>query len=71
MDFENMMQQLMGGMMGGAPGKEDDMQMPDISQFTKLLGQMGLSDKMGDNGVPDIDENKMKESQKMFEDCMS
>jgi len=36
--------------------------MPDISQFTKLLGQMGLSDKMGDNGVPDIDENKMKES---------
>jgi len=25
MDFENMMQQLMGGMMGGAPGKEDDM----------------------------------------------
>ena len=49
--------------------------MPDMSMFAKMLGSMGLDDldkdaKEMDGKLPEMDDEKVKEAQKMFEDCM-
>jgi hypothetical protein len=64
--MDRMLQGLFGGSM---PQYDGEMPIPDISNFAKMLGSMGLNEETADNA--EIDENKIAEAQKMFEDCMN
>ena len=65
--------------MGGMNGTDQEMAagMPDLNMFAKMLGSMGLNEenlpkdsKEMDNKMPEVDDEKIKEAQKMFEDCV-
>ena len=73
-ELDKMMQQLLGPLLGGGGEGQQPGEMPDIKQFAQMFGQLataqppGTGDGSGQGMKPD--ENKIKEAEKLLEECM-